>query len=131
MTVDGTARGQTPLTIHGLSAGRHEVLVRSANATYQRSVQVEAGATASLVVGGAPAASPSWGWITLRTPFTVQVLEGGRVVGTSEIDRVMLSPGNHLLDFVSERFRFPAKLEGQRIWQDAEPRSRLQSLGWP
>jgi hypothetical protein len=104
--VDGTARGQTPLTIPGLSAGRHDVLVKGANANYRRSVQVEAGATASLVVGGATAAAPSWGWITLKTPFTVQVLEAGRVVGTSEIDRILLPPGNHELEFVSDVFGF-------------------------
>jgi PEGA domain-containing protein len=104
--VDGTARGQTPLTIHDLAAGRHEVLVRNANATFQRSVQVEAGTTTSLVVGGAPAGAPSWGWITVETPFPIQILEAGRVVGTSEIDRVMLSPGQHELDFVSEQFEF-------------------------
>jgi hypothetical protein len=107
VTVDGSARGQTPLTIQGLSPGRHEVLVRGANATYRRSVEVEAGATASLVVGGTPAAAAtSWGWITLRTPFPVQVLEAGRVVGTSEIERIMLLPGNHELEFVSDQFDF-------------------------
>ena len=104
--VDGTARGQTPLTIRDLSPGRHDVLVRGASATYQRSVQVEAGATASLMVGGAAAAAPAWGWITLRTPFPVQVLEAGRVVGTSEVDRILLSAGAHELDFVSEVFGF-------------------------
>jgi hypothetical protein len=83
--VDGSARGQTPLTIRDLTPGRHEVLVRSSGTSYQRSVQVDAGATASLVVGGAPAAGAAWGWITVQTPFPVQVLENGRVVGTSEI----------------------------------------------
>jgi hypothetical protein len=106
VTVDGTSRGQTPLTIRDLTAGRHDVLVKSASTTYQRSVQVEAGATASLVVGGAPTAATSWGWVTLRTPFPVQVLEEGRIVGTSEIDRIMLEPGNHVLDFVSTQFGF-------------------------
>ena len=104
--VDGTARGQTPLTIRDLPAGRHEVLVRSSATTYQRSVQVDAGATASLVVGGTPAAAASWGWIELETPFPVQVLEAGRVVGTSEIDRIMLSPGGHQLDFVNDQYGF-------------------------
>jgi hypothetical protein len=104
--VDGTPRGQTPLTIRELSPGRHEVLVRSSATTFQRSVQVDAGATASLVVGGSPAAAPSWGWITLQTPFPVQVLEEGRVVGTSEIDRIMLSPGGHELDFVNDQYGF-------------------------
>ena len=106
VTVDGTARGQTPLTIRELAAGRHDVVVRGAGATYQRSVQVEAGATASLVVGGTTATAPSWGWITLRTPFTVQVLEAGRVVGTSDVERILLSPGTHELDFVSDVFGF-------------------------
>jgi hypothetical protein len=106
VTVDGSSRGQTPLTIHELSTGRHEVLVKSANTTYQRSVQVEAGATASLVVGGAPSTTPSWGWIMLRAPFPVQVLEAGRVIGTSEIERIMLSPGTHELDFVADALGF-------------------------
>lgn len=104
--VDGTARGQTPLTIRDLPAGRHEVLVRSSSTTYQRSVQVDAGATASLVVGGTPAAAASWGWIELETPFPVQVVEAGRVVGTSEIDRIMLAPGDHQLDFVNDQYGF-------------------------
>ena len=107
VTVDGTARGQTPLTIGGLSAGRHQVTVKGASASYQRSVQVEAGATASLVVGGAPAAaSTSWGWITLQSPFPMQVVEDGRVVGTSEISRIMLPPGGHELDLVADQFNF-------------------------
>jgi PEGA domain len=108
--IDGTARGQTPVTIRELSAGRHDVLVRSSSATYQRSVQVEAGATASLVVGGAPATTPSWGWITLSTPFNVQVFEAGRMVGTSEIDRIMLPPGNRDLEFVADSLGFRQSL---------------------
>jgi hypothetical protein len=104
--VDGSSRGQTPLTIRDLTPGRHEVVVKSASTSYQRSVQVEAGATASLVVGGAPSAAASWGWITLKTPFPVQVQEAGRVVGTSEIERIMLSPGNHELEFVADAFGF-------------------------
>jgi hypothetical protein len=106
VTVDGSSRGQTPLTIGDLTPGRHEVLVKSSDATYRRFVDVEAGATASLVVGGAPSATPSWGWISLNTPFPVQVQEAGRVVGTSEIERIMLSPGSHELDFVAAEFGF-------------------------
>jgi len=106
VTVDGSSRGQTPLTIRDLTAGRHEVLVKSSDTTYQRFVEVEASATASLVVGGAPSATPSWGWISLNTPFPVQVQEAGRVVGTSEIERIMLPPGSHQLDFVAAEFGF-------------------------
>ena len=104
--VDGAARGDTPLTVTNLAPGRHQVLVRNSSASYQRTVDVQAGATASLVLGGAPAAAPSWGWVTVSTPFAVQVLESGRVIGTSEIERVMLSPGSHELEFVSTPFGF-------------------------
>jgi hypothetical protein len=106
VTVDGSSRGQTPLTIRDLTPGRHEVEIKSATTSYQRVVQVEVGATASLVVGGAPSTTPAWGWITLKTPFPVQVQEAGRVVGTSEIERIMLSPGNHELDFVADSLGF-------------------------
>jgi hypothetical protein len=121
VTVDGTSRGQTPLTIRDLTPGRHDVLVKSATTTYQRSVQVEAGATASLVVGGAPSATPAWGWITLKTPFPVQVQEAGRVVGTSEIERIMLSPGNHELDFVADQLGFRQSAEVRILAGRAAP----------
>jgi hypothetical protein len=103
VSVDGVERGRAPLTLRELAAGRHEVVVRTAGASYRRSVQVDPGATASLVIGG-PAASTSWGWISLKSPFVIQVLEGGRLIGTSEIDRIMLPPGNHDLEFASEPF---------------------------
>jgi len=106
VTVDGSSRGQTPLTIRDLTAGRHAVLVKSSDTTYQRFVEVEAGATASLVVGGTASATPSWGWISLNTPFPVQVQEAGRVVGTSEIEGIRLPPGSHQLDFVAAEFGF-------------------------
>jgi hypothetical protein len=66
-------------------------------------VQIDPGASASLVIGGS-AASTSWGWISLKSPFVIQVREGGYLIGTSEIDRIMLPPGNHDLEFVSEPF---------------------------
>jgi hypothetical protein len=121
VVVDGSPRGQTPLTVGELAAGRHEVLVRNAAATYRRTVDVESGATVSLVVGGAPAAAPSWGWINVSAPFTVQVREFGRLIGTSEIERVMLSPGNHQLEFVNESLGFHQSAEVNVLSGRGEP----------
>jgi hypothetical protein len=104
VSVDGVERGRAPLTLRDLAAGRHEVVVRTAGNTFRRTVQVDPGATASLVIGGTAAASTSWGWISLKSSFVIQVLEGGRLIGTSEIDRIMLPPGNHDLEFLSEPF---------------------------
>jgi len=105
VSVDGAERGRAPLTLSDLSVGRHEVIVRSGTTTHRRSVEIEAGATASLVISSV-SGSATWGWITLAAPFAVQALEDGRVIGTSEIDRIMLPPGDHDLQLVSEPFGF-------------------------
>ena len=113
--VDGAARGQTPLTIRDLSAGRHEVLVRSSSATFQRSVQVEAGATASLVVGGAPAAVTLLGLDYARHAFPRSGARG-RARRRDQRNR----PDHALSRRSPARFRlrlawFPAKFAGQCI----------------
>jgi len=105
VSIDGIERGRTPLTVPEMAVGRHEVVVRTAATTYRRSVQVEAGSTVSLVLSG-PAAPAPWGWISLEAPFAIQVLEAGSVVGTSDTDRIMLPPGEHQLELVSEPFGF-------------------------
>lgn len=104
--VDGVDRGTTPLALADIPAGTHEVTVRSAAATVRRRVEVEPGAETSLVVGSAPAVAAAWGWITVTTPFPVQVLERGRIVGTSELDRIMLPPGDHDLEFAAAAYGF-------------------------
>jgi len=103
VTVDGKDQGRTPLTITGLTPGQHDVVVRAGTTVSRRSVQIAGGATASLVISNAQA---SWGWVSLDTPIPIQVLEGGAVVGTSDVERILLSPGDHDLDLVAEPFGF-------------------------
>jgi hypothetical protein len=67
-------------------------------------VQIEAGATASLVIG-ANGVTP-WGWVSVATPVAVQVFEGQRLIGTSDIEKIMLTGGDHELEFVSEPIGF-------------------------
>src|SRR3970040_1968259 len=43
---------------------------------------------------------------SVDAPFASQVIEEGRVIGTSEVDRIMLPPGNHHVDFVAEALGF-------------------------
>ncbi|HXT20748.1 MAG TPA: PEGA domain-containing protein, partial [Thermoanaerobaculia bacterium] len=68
-------------------------------------VVIEAGATASLVVpmtkqptGGANVS----GWIAINAPADLQVYEGGRLVGSSRSDRIMVAVGRHDLEMVNE-----------------------------
>jgi hypothetical protein len=81
------------------------VVVRSGGTTFRRTVDVEAGGTASLVISSGAAAA-AWGWVELDTPFPVQAVEGGVVIGTSDIERIMLPPGDHTIDLVAAPFGF-------------------------
>jgi PEGA domain-containing protein len=106
VTVDGEARGAAPLTVRNLTPGQHRVVVKSGSTNYTRTVQIEAGSTASLVIG-ANGVTP-WGWISIATPVSVQVFEGQRLIGTSDIEKIMLTGGDHDLEFVSEPIGFRA-----------------------
>jgi hypothetical protein len=74
--------------------------VKSGGTTYTRTVQIEAGTTASLVLSGNGVAS--WGWVTVNTPVSVQVFEGERLIGTSDVERIMLPGGDHELEMVAD-----------------------------
>jgi hypothetical protein len=58
-------------------------------------VRIEAGRTTRLDV------SIFSGWVGIYAPFVVDVVEGGRVIGTTEQPRIMLSPGRHDLTLVN------------------------------
>ena len=73
VAVDGEPRGIAPLTLHNLPAGQHRVVVRARGTTYTRTVQIEAGTTASLFFGGTRPPCP--GSISVGSPVPVQVFE--------------------------------------------------------
>lgn len=101
--VDGTERGVAPLSIQDLAPGEHQVTLESDFATVKHVVSVQAGATASLVApmsAGTPA-GPVSGWITVKAPFTIEIHEGGRLIGTTDTERVMLAAGKHDLELVN------------------------------
>ncbi len=98
--VDGTARGTTPLTLSNLSAGRHEVVVRSASSTVTRTVTVEEGSTFSMfiAINGAEFAS---GWLALTSPVPAQIFAGETLIGTTDTPRIMLAAGQHRLEIAN------------------------------
>jgi len=103
VVIAGQARGTTPLTVRGLAPGTHEVTLSTSERTVTQQVEVQAGRPSMLVVpmsGGAVAES---GWIAVRSSLPLRILERGRVVGTTESDRIMLPAGRHELEFVNER----------------------------
>jgi hypothetical protein len=106
VTVDGVARGVAPLTVPDLTPGDHEVILEAADGNARHVVNVQAGGTASLVapVGAAAAAGggPASGWLAIKAPFSLEIREGGRVIGTTDAERIMVPAGRHELQLVNE-----------------------------
>ena len=103
VAVDGEARGVAPLTLRNLPVGQHRVVVRARGTTYTRTVQIEAGATASLFFGGTQAVPGS---IAVASPVPVKVFEDTRLIGTSDMDRIMLPAGDHVLEVTADSIGF-------------------------
>jgi hypothetical protein len=109
--VDGTDRGVSPVTIDDLLPGDHEVVLQTPLASARHVVSVQAGGTASIVtplVSAASAAGPISGWLTVKAPFSLEIREEGRLIGTTDADRVMLAAGRHDIELVNETLGYRA-----------------------
>ena len=102
VTVDGVERGASPLTIDALEAGEHTVIVRGSRGTLRRSVSVKAGETVSLLVAPVAPATPAPGWLSVQARTRLELREGGKLLGTTETEQIMLAAGNHEIELVNE-----------------------------
>ncbi len=104
VSVDGVARGVSPITLDGLQPGDHTVVLENESGSSRHVVKVLAGTTASLVapVAGGATEGPVSGWISVKVPFTVEIREDGKLLGTTETDRVMVAAGRHSLELVNQ-----------------------------
>jgi hypothetical protein len=109
LVVDGVARGVTPLTLPDLSAGPHTIAVRFAGGTVEQKVEVVQGTTGSVhvVAPQTPVSVPGWLTVTVASPL--QIFEQDKLVGTTNIGRLLLPPGTHVLDFVSDELGYRAQ----------------------
>ena len=94
--IDGKMRGNTPLKIADISAGRHTIELKSTAGNVQRTVTVEAGKTAAVEE------SIFSGFLALYSPIEVVVTEGGRRLQFDERSQTMMVPGRHELRVVSQ-----------------------------
>jgi len=109
--VDGVERGVSPLTVRDLAPGDHLVELQSEGVSARHTVNVQAGGTASLLVpigASAAAAGPVSGWVSVKAPFTMEIREAGKLLGSSETDRIMIAAGRHELELVSETLGYRA-----------------------
>ena len=100
--VDGKPVGETPMTVHDLAAGRHSVVVRGEGGAVSNSVAIRDGKTATLDV-------PIFaGWLAIFCPVELQIREGGKMLGTTANERIMVAPGVHQLELSNDTFHYRA-----------------------
>jgi len=104
VTIDGVDHGAAPVTVSTLMGGEHQLVVRSQGGVYRQTVTVQPGSTSTVVVG--TNASVAAGWLTVETALPLQIYEGGRLLGVTETERLMLPAGDHQLTFNDERTGF-------------------------
>lgn len=63
-------------------------------------------ATTPPVAPEAASTAPLAGWITVKLPFSVEIRENGRLLGTTDADRLMLAAGKHQLEFANSTLAF-------------------------
>jgi serine/threonine protein kinase len=124
--VDGVRRGNTPITLE-LLAGSHRVELRGRGDPRVIPVEIAPGqqvaqfvdlpavtpvidphpdvapeppAPVERAAAEAPASGP--GWIAVTGKLEVQLFEGGHLLGTSSIERIMVPAGHHDLEMVNE-----------------------------
>jgi hypothetical protein len=97
VAVDGRPRGLSPVMVENLTAAEHGVTVTSTSGSVERRVTLEAGATKELVFSLPRSPAAVGGWVSVASPFQVELFEGAELIGTSGTTRVMLPVGRHAL----------------------------------
>jgi hypothetical protein len=98
--LDGKPVGESPLKLTGIPAGRHILTFISTSGEVMKTVRVASGKTVAVDV---PIFS---GWVAIFAPIVLEISENGKSLGTTEIDRIMLSPGQHELTLVNRDLGF-------------------------
>ncbi|HYT74224.1 MAG TPA: hypothetical protein VEL79_05715, partial [Vicinamibacterales bacterium] len=78
-------------------------------AVHQR-VVIQAGVTSSVLAPVATAApGPVSGWLVVKAPFAIEIHENGRMIGSTDADRIMMASGRHDIQLVNDTLGYQAK----------------------
>jgi len=104
VTVDGVEHGNAPVSVPDLSPGEHEVVLQAdGGSPVKQKVLIQAGVTSSVLAPVSTAtAGPVSGWLSVKSPVAVEVRENGRLIGTTDADRIMMAAGKHDIELVND-----------------------------
>ena len=105
ITIAWHASRRHALTVSDLAAGRHTVvqIADGQGGSVSRSVTSTAGVTANMnVVLETTPPAPTTGAVAISAPAAVDILENGRLLGSSQSGRLTLPVGAHQLEIVNQ-----------------------------
>jgi hypothetical protein len=102
VSIDGRVYGTTPLTLGDVTPGERRIVLKLAGREVRQTVQVESGATASVIAPMSEATSSPSGWIAIVSKAELDIFEDGVLVGSTRSPQVMMPAGMHTLRLVSE-----------------------------
>src|SRR5205085_8834503 len=109
VTVDGVEHGIAPISVADLSPGDHEVVLQAGGGGHVRQrVVIQAGGTSSVLAPVVAAQGPVSGWLAVKAPVAMEIREGGRLIGTTDSDRLMMSAGRHQVELVNDTLGYRA-----------------------
>ena len=103
VTVDGVDHGVAPVSVADLAPGEHEVVLQAdGGAPVKQRVVIQAGVTSSVLAPVAASAGPVSGWMSVRSPIALEIRQNGRLIGTTDSDRIMMAAGRHDVELVND-----------------------------
>jgi hypothetical protein len=110
VSIDGVDHGTAPASVAGLTPGEHDVVVQAdGGPPVKQKVVIQAGVTASILAPVSTAtAGPVSGWMTVKSSVTIEVRENGRMIGSSDTDKIMMAAGRHDVELVNETLGYRA-----------------------
>ena len=93
VTVDGQARGNSPLTLDAVPPGRHQIAAADEVSKVEREVVLAPAGRVDVTLAVS-------GWIAVESPLPVRTLVDGRPVGAK--GPIGAAPGRHRVEFVNE-----------------------------
>jgi PEGA domain len=110
VSVDGVDYGVAPVSVPNLPPGDHEVVFQAeGGAPVKQRILIQAGVTSSVLAPVSTAtAGPVSGWLTVKSPVAIEIRENGRLIGTTEADRIMMAAGKHDIELVNDTLGYRA-----------------------
>ncbi len=110
VSIDGVEHGAAPVNVADLAPGEHDIVLQAEGGSpVKQKVVIQAGVTASILAPVTTAsAGPVSGWIAVKSPVAVEVRENGRLIGTSDTDKIMMATGRHDVELVNDTLGYRA-----------------------